>query len=364
MEDPSVAKLQSQLDELKNLCQTKDQDIQKYRHRLQQLRQDQFAASQSQSPEVATYERGQFEILEEDNAQLTQENDELKARFLRLLAKKNEYKKRYRQLKATAVLASPASPSGLQAENQNLKVKMAELSTALEFTTEERDIALGEAEAYRSKLDRRVEEMRKMRAEAKDAFATLRGKLDEERSQRQFSQPDSDDMTQQLTDLQNRLRNLSDELTRSQSAVKALEGENRSLHETVERLDTSARELNGAQIGFISSLEEVLGCSSFSAALQRVQELATLAKSREGGQLADSEAYAEIVDALKQILGHLSPNALNLPADSELRQLFAAICNMLNAAINPMATRSLLVPHIRSLVYQARVFAPHPDGKK
>jgi chromosome segregation ATPase len=317
----AVEKLQFQVDELKNVCQTKDEDLQKCRQQLHQLREDHFSVCQSQSPAVAAYERTQFDILEQENSELTRENDELKARFLRLLAKKSRYKSRYRQLKSTSILPSPTSLPSLQ-------VQIAQLSTALELATQERDFARGEMEAYKSKLDQRNEEMRTMRAEAKDAFATLRSKLDEERSQHHGS-----DFTEQINDLQARLGAMTNRLTQSESTVKSLEFENSSLHGQIDRLD-------GAKVGQ----------KAFPA----------LAEKGERDRLSDSEAYTEIVDALKQILEYLSPNALNLPTNSELRQLFAALCNMLNAAIDPLAGQSVLVPHIKSLAYQARVFAPKP----
>jgi len=71
----------------------------------------------------------------------------------------------------------------------------------------------------------------------------------------------------------------------------------------------------------------------------------------------------DLLDALQQIHSNLSPNALNLPHDSELRQLFAALCNMLHAAMDPAATKTILVPHIRDVVYQARAFAPRPHPR-
>ena len=69
----------------------------------------------------------------------------------------------------------------------------------------------------------------------------------------------------------------------------------------------------------------------------------------------------EVISAFKQVLANLSPNELQLPHDSELRQLFAALCNMFNAALNPNVNINLLNSHIKSVVYQARVFMPNKE---
>jgi hypothetical protein len=85
-------------------------------------------------------------------------------------------------------------------------------------------------------------------------------------------------------------------------------------------------------------------------AFQTVRELAT--------QTSASGAHDDLVGALKRVFGRLSPDALDFPPNSELRQLFTALCNLLTAAINPEATKKLLMAHVRGFVCQARGFAP------
>jgi hypothetical protein len=132
----------------------------------------------------------------------------------------------------------------------------------------------------------------------------------------------------------------------------ALERRNRALQETVGRLWASEQESGAAQLGFLQMLEETLGAITLAGAIQKVEQLSQQSATTQGS------ALAEMRDALQQILQNLSPNALNLPADSELRQLFAALCNMLRSALDPAASKSVLLPHVRAVVYQARVFAP------
>jgi hypothetical protein len=110
--------------------------------------------------------------------------------------------------------------------------------------------------------------------------------------------------------------------------------------------------LGAAQLGFLQMLEQTLGTPTLAEAMQKVEQLTQKETSPQG------PALAELREAFQQILQNLSPNALNLPNDSQLRQLFAALCNMLHSALDPVASKSVLLPHVRAVVYQARLFAP------
>jgi hypothetical protein len=79
-------------------------------------------------------------------------------------------------------------------------------------------------------------------------------------------------------------------------------------------------------------------------------------KARRTGNV--HEGYEAVVDALKQVHESLSPDALMLADNSTLRQLFASFCNLVTALSKPIESRRVLMPHVRALVFQARVFSP------
>jgi hypothetical protein len=336
--------LEMELEQATKLCQLKDEELQKCRDRVSSLRRELFQQSQSPNPDLAELSAHHFSNLERENSLLERENDELKRRYLTLLAQKNEYKSRYRKLKTVAVAPALSSPSGLQAENQALRQKVAELTHSLACAVEEKDFA-------NEQLQERAETIKAMRAEATEKFEVLRKKLAEER----VRNVDGDAASEiaalkaryegEIETLRNRLREREEEW----------KSENTELLKTIDDLERSAQDATAAQIGFISSLEEMLGCSTFAEALGKVQELV---KGRGGNQ----QGYADLVDALRQILANLSPNALELKPDSELRQLFAALCNVLTAAVDPLTNKALLMAHVRALVFQARVFSPKGDA--
>jgi chromosome segregation ATPase len=314
----------------------KDEKIQKAQDQITAFRRELFQQSQSPDPDVADLASRQFAGLEHENSILNRENDELKRRFLHVLSQKHEYKKRYKKAKLLSASVAPPPPSSLQAENHGLRMRIAELTHDLACATEEKDFA-------NEQLQERAETIKTMRAEAIEKFNILSVKLADERSRFREADP----FLSQVTALRA-------ELAAAEAAAAEARAENAKLLETVDALQQSSEEAMAAQIEFVSSLETVLGCSSLSEARQKVRELQ--ARPRTG------DASEDLVDALKQILANLSPNALDLPPNSELRQLFAALCNMLTVATDPQATKALLMPHVRALVFQARVFAPKRTG--
>jgi chromosome segregation ATPase len=331
MGHPSPEQLERELEELRNMCQLKDEKIQKAEDQITALRRELFQQSQSPDPDVADLASRQFAGLEHENSILDRENDELKGRFLRVLSQKNEYKKRYKKAKLLSASVAPPHPSSLQAENQGLRMRIAELTRDLACAIEEKDFA-------NEQLQERAETIKAMRAEAIEKFNILRAKLADERNRCRDADP-----------FQSQVTALRAELADAEAAAAEARAENAKLLETVDALQQSSEEAMAAQIEFVSSLETVLGCSSLSEALQKVRELQ--ARPRTG------DASEDLVDALKQILANLSPNALDLPPNSELRQLFAALCNMLTVATDPQATKALVMPHVRVRLPGARLRA-------
>jgi hypothetical protein len=229
---------------------------------------------------------------------------------------------------------------GHQTENQALRLKVAELTHLLACTTEEKEFA-------DEQLQERVQTIKAMRAEALEKFAILKSKLSAERH-RGDAESLRDEMDAMTERYEKQLGELRERLRSSDATWKS---ENQKLLETIDDLEKSAHETTTTQISFIASLEELLGCSSLMDAIQKVTELVR-------GRGPGSQAHLNLEDALHQILINISPNALELPPDSELRQLFAALCNVLTAAIDPHTTKALLMSHVRALVFQARLFAP------
>jgi hypothetical protein len=337
---PSSDRSEMELERLKSLCQAKDEEIEKGRTIISSLRRELFQHSQPSNPDLAALNLQQFDNLERENTLLEQENVELKCRYLTLLSHKNEYKKRYAKLKSIACVPCPPSPYSLEAENQSLRQKVVELTQTVAWVTEEKEFA-------NEQLQERASIMKAMRTEAMEKFNILKSKLSEERGH--FSETEVHDTIRELTQKYEReLDELRNRLRESQAQSQS---ENTKLMETIDSLEKSAQESTAIQIDFIGSLETMLGCSSLAEALLKVQDLV---KQKTG----DSRAFGELIEAFKEILANLSPNALDLPSDSELRQLFAALCNMLTVAIDPLVTKSLLTPHVRAVVFQARSLTP------
>jgi hypothetical protein len=357
MGERTAEQLHLRVDELTKLCELKDEQLQQSRQKVSELRSDLVQISRTESPDATELNMQQFSRIEDENVALERENDELKRRYIVMLAKKNEYRKRYRKLKTITIPASPQSPSGLQAENQSLRQRVTELSHDLECTIEEKSMLDQEVRDLQAKLESQGQKLKLMRAEATQKFDLLKAKLEEERAKRP---PDVAQVAAENEELTKRIaadraqfeQDWQELMVKYEGDKTALERQNRALQETVSRLQASEQEAGAAQLGFLQMLEQTLGASTLAEAIQKVEQL------REQSAIHEGSALAELREAFQQILQNLSPNALNLPADSELRQLFAALCNMLHSALDPLARKSVLLPHIRAVVYQARLFAP------
>jgi chromosome segregation ATPase len=206
---------------------------------------------------------------------------------------------------------------------------------------------LKETEAKLATSERRLEEHRtenkRLRQEAKETFAVLQQKLTAARNGTLW-----EETKRQLEDS---------------------EAEKQDLQSTIDQLESAAKELAGNYQTFIETLGRLLGCEGMEAIVGRVRELVLLPSQLEklrldmiemrNRRMGDvHEGYEAVIDALKQVRDNLSPDSLRLSEDSVLRQLFASFCNLVTALSKPVESRKVLMPHVRALVFQARVFRP------
>ena len=379
--DPSeqVLELQRQIEVLQSNLEAKSEELDMANKQVRTLRSEILDQLQSAGANINTFEHMFIDMLESENDRLYADNTELKRRFLDLKAKARKFKATNARLKAV-VSAQPSAPeSSIQAENLALKTHQADLNIELDFEKEQTAAAQQEIEKLNQTIERFRGKWKEMKRQARADFDVFKEKLTEERRKKEATEVGRMEIEleelkkQRDVDQQNfesQLNSLREELEQAKADKERLEGEKVEMQQTIETMDNTAREYSSAQMNFVSSLESIVGCSDLSAALRKVQELAQLPKQIEElrAQLATAEppatpegqTYADIIDALQQINQNLSPNALNLPPNSEVRQLFAAICNMVTAALDPQASKLMLLPHVRAVVFQARGFSPKP----
>ncbi|KAH0787327.1 hypothetical protein GPJ56_008838 [Histomonas meleagridis] len=349
--DDQILSLQTELDTEKKLNLMKDEKIQEYQQQIQNLKEQIQQLSTSPIQEVAEIESPLFMFYDNILNETEKENIELKSRLLKLLSQKRNLKIKLKQTQVRSVPMSPKSPSSPEVEIKNLNNKIFSLQSDLEFNTEQVALLTEMNQKLQEKYDASKVQIKQLKQEAKSKFEILHTKLQEARNkepQPQIQEPTENDAKESQANLEI-IDNLNKEIEDLKAQNQQTESMNKELQSTIEELQNSLQELQNGQFNFISSLGNILGCNSLQEIVSKVQTLI---------QVPRTQQYDELIDSLKQIYTNLSPNMLKLPHDSELRQLFAALCNMLNAAIDPKASKSMLIPYIKSVVVQARVFMP------
>ena len=375
--EEQILELQRQIEVLQTNLEAKEQELEAANNQVRTLRAEIVDQLQAADVNVSTFEHKFIDLLESENDRLYTDNLELKRRFLDLRASARKFKATNAKLKAVVAAQSSAPESSVQAENLALKTQQAELKVELEFEKEQTAEAQQEVERLNQQMAAFRAKWKEMKRQAREDFDVFKEKLTEER--RKKEQTEVGRMELELEELRKQrdtdhasfeaqMNELREQLQKETAERERLEGEKTDMQQTIESMDNTAREYSSAQMNFVSSLEAIVGCSDLAGALRKVQELSQLPKQIEELQakLATAETpatpqgqtYADIVDALQQINQNLSPNVLNLPPNSEVRQLFAALCNMITAALDPNASKLMLLPHVRAVVFQARGFSP------
>lgn len=370
------------MEELTQLSQLKDEELQKYQKNLEDCSNRLLELSNSQNPDNANHSHSLFKYWSERIRTIEKEKTDLCAKLAASRSECLDIKKRYDRLKAVCTPLSPQSPSGLQAENQALRTQISDLSNNLEYAEVEKDRLSQEIEKLQKTMETKDGVIKEMKVEAKSKFKILRQKLTDERALLKSSDAgklyiELEETKKQhqsaVKELEEKIESLRKENQDLIANGRKTEEEKAQLASKLEELNEAARANTSREIGFIESMEEIFGCRDFQGALTKAHELSELpakiallesklaAAGGDNNNNGHADTYVDVINALKQVESNLSPNVLNLPRDSELRQLFAALCNMIHAAIDPKASKTVLMPHVRSVVYQARVFGPKSE---
>ncbi|OHT09422.1 hypothetical protein TRFO_21653 [Tritrichomonas foetus] len=376
--EKEVIELQTQLEKIEKQSSLKDAEIQALQDRNKKLEESILQLTKSEFNEYSDYFTTLIQDQYNEYKKYFEENLSFSQKYIKILAKKNHYKKMYNAIKLKSVPFSPKSPSGYEAENQKLTIENQNLKHELEFAQEQISLATEESQKYQNELTQLHAKYEEINKNGVQNFQLMKAKLDEQRESMKSSdvgqtQLQNEELQKEIDTLKTQheaeLEELKKQIETEQQQNSNLEKENKILQESIISLQEACSQMTTSQTDFISSLGEVVGCQEISEISTKVKELSLLpAKilnlqqkiaTLKGGE--EVNLHDDVIDALQQIQKQISPNELKLPRDSELKQLFAALCNMFNAALDPKASKSFLKPHILSVVHQARNFTPSSE---
>lgn len=375
MEDENVISLKAEIEELSKLSSMKDEEIEKLKNKVKELEAQIIELTKSGYEDMDNFIISQFHILSGERENAEKENELLKTKLLKAIAKKHQLNNTIQALKLKCVPYSPKSPSGFEAENQKLNIKVSNLESDLDFTQDQLNAANEEIQKYKDELDELKKNKEKWLDDATEHFNVLKAKLDQEREKMKSDnlgqvQLQNESLLEEINQLKEKSQNDQEEFQNQLESLKnqkeQVELENNSFKEQIKSLNDQRDSILNAQTEFLESLNQLVGCQTLEDALVKVRGLVLLPeKCQKLQEKIDSlkscevvQSHDVVIDALTEINEKLSPNNLNLPHDSVLRHLFASLCNMLSDALDPKITKNKLDTHILSVVYQARSFIP------
>lgn len=328
--DDNLEKIQLENESLQKLIQQRDEDCENYVKRINDLEIG-IQQSQKDPEEYNVFQVEQVKYIKDKFGELYSQHKELQKRYFAMLAKKNDYKRKYLVL---AEKQKSSADIGSESNNHNLSNKIADLESQIEALKQFNKTENERANNFQSMYEKSIADFEVFRSKSADSFQILRSKIYEAREGKDYEE---------------------------------LQNENETLKTAIDELTESAKQMAAQNEIFINSLAAALGCQSLDEITESVQKLVPLKIQNESlkleidnlkklGSIDQNEAYSSITDSLRQIQETLSPDNLNLDSNSPLRQLFAAFSNMLDAAISPNASKVILQPHIRALKQQARAF--------
>ncbi|OHS99000.1 hypothetical protein TRFO_34610 [Tritrichomonas foetus] len=337
------------LETVQNLLQQRNADCESYMKRNAELERI-VQQSQNDEPDIQDLQMNQITVLQDHLKSLIEIKDILEEKYFKMKAKKNKYKEKFLLANESQKTFPQRTFSEVESKNEQLRKEIVELQNSNKLFKKDYEKEKIRANSYHEKFNKCEEDLVKWQNLAEDKIQILNRKLKEAREGK--------------TD--------TEQLVNAKKEIESIQTENNLLKQTIESLEAAAQEITNSQADFINSLESVLGCQSLEKIVETVKLLAPLKIENEKlkmeiskleilGTVDQNDAYSTIVDALKQMNSKLSPDELKLPTNSPLRQLFAAISNMINTAILPNASKVLLQPHIRAVACQARVFKVDDD---
>lgn len=330
---------------LKKTLTQREEDCETYRNRISELEILLQKANKDpncfQEIQVAT-----VQVLQDTLSMIYGQHKQLQEKFFKLMDKKNEYKKLYKSLQETQKDIPQRTNTETESLNEQLRKEKAELENNIESWKEKYNAQNKLANDFQNQYEEGLEKLNNYIKAAEKNYESMKIKYYEAKE----GKPDLEGISEK------------------ENEINELKNENQALQASYDELNDSAQKMASKLTDFMNNLGETLGCQaepqdiadSVKALSQAKNENRKLRNEIESlkilGTVDQNEAYSHIIDSLKEMQSKISPDELKLDTNSPIRQLFAALSNMINAAISPGASRATLQSHVKAVYYQARAF--------
>lgn len=372
MTETGATEVDQEKTELRLTIESQSNEIKKYQQQVLQLGEKLVKESHKDRKELNEADSTFIPYIMEQFDAMMQENEELRTQYIKIKAREAKNKAMIKTLQYKLEDKPSQSSSEKDQKIDLMTAQINELQAKLKCANDEITELLQINDKMKRKQNQTFEKLKNYEGKLQVEFDILKQKLDEARQ----ANPVIASEEIQISSLKSQLEKLSQELENERSKCSKevsqlttrnedLVNENQRLNKAFEDVERASKQITNAQISFINEISQTLGVTSTDEIKEELNKLISLKTDRMqilNAPVHDSngnvQSFQEIRDALQQIMENLSPNELKLPQDSELRQLFAALYNMINQSLNPNANKSLLQPHIRAVVFQARAFKP------
>lgn len=336
--DTNQDNLLIKLEALQNTLKQRNEDCENNEKRIADLE----IALQKVGQEPSQFQEFQVEqvqILQNTLKTIYEQHKTLQEKFFNMMAKKNYYKKNYKLLQESQKNIPSRTLSEAELSNEQLRKEIVELKVDIQAYKEENKMQKQQAINFQTNYENGLAELEKFKKTAEEHFELIKQKMYDARE----GKADPEEIAQ-------------------------LKEENEVLQTNFDELNEKVQQLSSSQADFVNSLSSVLGCQpELPEIVQMVKKTVPLKIENQKlkmeidnlkilGTVDQNEAYTNIIESLREMQSKLSPDELHLNINSPLKQLFAAISNMINAAISPNASKVVLQSHVRSVYYQARAF--------
>ena len=317
----------------KNLLKQYEIDNKEQKERINEL--ERIVQKYEKNEEiVAEFKDDQIVCLQNQLNSISENVKYLQERYFKVNAEKHYYKNQLSLIQASDSGKEKRKPSDIESENIELK---SELSRCKEENSE----IIKKTADLEKQLEKRNNEIKKLRQTAIDKFDILQKKL-------------------------HKARDGNQELKEKEKEIETLESTIHSYEESIQTMNDSSKE-------FINSIGLILGCDTLESIVEKIKQYSHV--ETENSQLKveinelqsvkvinQNESYESTINALKQVRDGIAPDTLKLPQKSPLRQLFASLYNMINSTMSQTATLTILQPHIRAVLWQAQAFSPEKQN--
>ena len=356
MEDLPPDVLQKLNKKFQSLLQEKEHMIKELHEKIESLNQQIINLSFSSDEEYKKYQTDVVSTVLDQNRNYYSKKSQLEMNYLKLRGK---YRLQAAQIKYLNDRLAPPSPkSSSKVDIEKLENEVKRLESLVSCHEENEEDLRGQLEEAHNEIIEEKGKHAELRIKTEEAFNQLLEKLSLERGQKR-TEPEKEKSSEEIQKLQETIQE-------KEETIKQLNAQNEKLSNLLTDTTTACETFKANQNELYENLSKILNTEpNPQSIVGSIQHLITLPSQIEllKQQLNASNHPPEdqpkndiLIDSLKEIIKNFSPDELNLQPRSELKQLFAALVNMLNAAIKPNPDDAMLKPHIRAVVYQARYF--------